>query len=210
MKNYSYFLLVLISTISLNCMALTPRQVFISAPPEIIATVDSITRLDMIDYFEAGSTSASRNALGGESRITALDDNHLTVSTSSVSELDFYLLPASRDTAIVVISTLQLPAHDSSVRMYDSTWRPIKLGKLPDNFNRLEMWMLPEAKGQRLEIENIIPFIPVKIVVNDNTLTVSNSLSELLNTDDYARLKPLLRESVSYTWNGKKWTQVKQ
>ncbi len=199
----------LVVSLTISAFALTPRQAFISAPSEIISTIDSITRLDMIDYFEAGATGASHNALGGDCRITALDDSHIALETSGVSSLDLFLLPAGRNTAIAVISSLRLPAHDATLNMFSSSWQPNNPGKLPPTFNNLDLWLLPEGRNERTMIENIVPFIPVSMVISDNNLIVSNTLNELLTPDDFNKVKNFIIPSLTYVWNGKRWTALK-
>lgn len=209
MKFSFSILAALIISLSVSALALTPRQAFISAPSEIVSTIDSITRLDMIDYFEAGATGASHNALGGDSRISSLDDNHISIETSGVSALDINIMSMGRDTVMAVISTLKLPAKDATITMFNSSWNVIDPGKLPSTFNNLDLWLRPEGHRDRALIENAIPFIPVTISLSGDTLTVSHSLAELLANEDLEKVRALVYPSISYSWNGKKWSPIK-
>ena len=49
--------------------ASTAADFFVSAPLSVFPTIDPMTRMDMIDYFKAGSDKASKNLIGGECRI---------------------------------------------------------------------------------------------------------------------------------------------
>lgn len=208
MKKLWSMILVAVMTAA-GASALTPREAFVNAPRQVITAIDSITRLDMIDYYECGSSVPSRNTFGGDSRVTLMSDDAITVSTSSSSEVTIALLPGARDTMLIVVNTLALPAPDSKVTIYDRDWNPAgrKL-QLPDH-NDLSLWMGADAKKRRSELENLIPFIPAIYTYKDGVLTVTHTLGRILPADDYKTVKPLLRPSIGYRWNGKKWTAIK-
>ncbi len=189
--------------------ALTPREIFVDAPRQVIAAIDSITRLDMLDYYASGSSVASRNAFGGESRVTLLTDDFITVSTSSSSEVTMALLPGRRDTMLLVVNTLALPAPDSRASVYGRDWALCdrKL-QLPDH-NDLSLWLDRDSGPRRQELENMIPFVPAIYTYKDGILTVTNTLSRLIPADDYRVVKPYIRSSISYRWAGNRWSLIK-
>ena len=78
---------------ALRVSARTAADFFADAPVGVIDTFDRNTRLDMLDYFRNGMTTASQNVFGGQSRITALSDSSLTVEISSRSRMQFAMLP---------------------------------------------------------------------------------------------------------------------
>lgn len=199
-----------LAAIALNCRAITPREAFITAPDEVIATVDSITRLDMLDYYDSGSSVASRNAFGGNTSVRSLNDASITVAISNVSEVTIVPLDShSRaDSAILVINTLALPTPDSYAVTYDRNWHLESKYSLPDH-NNLDLWILPTGSKLRDKIENAIPFIPAIYTFNDGVLTMTQTLSKLIGPDDYNFVKPYLRPSISFRWTGKNWKQIK-
>ncbi|MDE6402975.1 MAG: DUF3256 family protein, partial [Muribaculaceae bacterium] len=175
----------------LNGQALTPRQAFISAPDDVIATVDSITRLDMLDYYDSGSSVASRNAFGGDTSVKSLNDVSITVALSKASEVTIVPLEghARGDSAILVINTLALPTPDSYAVTYDRQWHLDTHYSLPDH-NNLDLWILPDGNKLRDKIENAIPFIPAIYTYHDGVLTMTQTLSKLNGTDEYNLVKP--------------------
>ncbi len=202
--------IVFIAVSAFSLKAITPREAFINAPNEIIEAIDSLTRLDMLDYFDSGSTIASRNAFGGESTVKSINDTAITVATSKASEVTLVVLPISKtDTMMLVINTLALPAPDSHATVYDKSWQPVGKASLPEH-NNLDLWLLPAAKSNRSVIENAIPFIPAIYNFNDGTLTVTHTLSRLIPKEDLELVSPYLRPSISFAWNGKTWKTVKQ
>lgn len=204
-----YILLpVLLVAGGISASALTPREAFIKAPADIIETIDSITRLDMLDYYDSGSSVASRNAFGGEASVRSANDVSITVSTSNVAEVTLVPLAAGRDSVLLVINTLALPTPDSYAVTYDHNWHLDTGMSLPDH-NSLDLWILPSGRNVRDKIENAIPFIPAIYTFNDGTLTMTQTLSKLIPADDYTFVKPYLRPAISFKWTGKNWKQVK-
>lgn len=185
----------------------TAADYFVSAPLSVIPTIDKMTRMDMIDYFRAGSDRASKNRFGGDCRI--LEDSHekIVISTSDASEYTIALLPADGrklDRMIMVIRTLKAPAEDSSISFYDSDWKEVSnVFTLP----LLEDWMLPQAKKKnRKDIENAIPFIMAKCVYSpdDYTMTFTTNLTDYIPEEALELAKQSIKKSIVYHWNGKR------
>ena len=75
--------LLMMTTCMLHLSAQVPvEEVFIKAPVSVLPTIDTNTRLDMIDYFKGGMTTDSPTTLNGAARVTALDDRHIEFLTS--------------------------------------------------------------------------------------------------------------------------------
>lgn len=203
-----FILLSAATLIHAGINALSPRDAFVQAPRQVIASIDSITRLDMLDYFGSGAVSGSRNAFGGEVGVKLLTDNSIVVTTSRSSEVTIATLPVSRDTMLLVINTLALPASDSDAAIYTASWTKADAGKQLPGHNDLSLWLQPDAREKRSELENLLPFIPAIYTYNDGVLTMTHTLSRLLPKEEYSKIKKYLRPSLSYKWNGKKWKRV--
>ncbi|MCC8176043.1 MAG: DUF3256 family protein [Bacteroidales bacterium] len=184
-------------------------QAFIDAPREVFPLVNTMTRMDMIDYFESGSQTPSNNVLEGKSRITEMSPTMLKADLSSVSSYTLALLPAGSDTIIAVIQTLSVPFADSSIQFYDEQWDELTKKK-PFTSPTLADWLLPTAKGHEKDIENVIDFIPAAYVMDSNGhLTLTHSLKDMLVEDDYDIVKEYIRPSLSYQWKGGKMVMLK-
>ena len=210
MKYKFLYIIALVAAMAFNGRAITPREAFVNAPSKIFSTLDSISRLDMIDYFEAGQGGASRNALGGESRITVLDDSHVGVMTTPSSAIDIYMLPGGKDTLVAVVSTLKLPALDSSLSVYDKNWNEVGTKKLPGSFNNLDLWVRPGVSREDLaKVENLVPFIPAYITLEGNRLNVTHKIDRIVPEEDFKTISALIIPSLTFQWNGKAWNPVK-
>ncbi len=61
-------LIIFIAAMASFAMAypqLTATEAFSSAPASVLPLIDYITRLDMIDYYNSGSATASKNVMQG-------------------------------------------------------------------------------------------------------------------------------------------------
>ncbi len=85
---------------------LTATKAFADAPATVFPSIDRMTRLDMIDYYNSGSPKPSKNAFKGDCRILSASDSQITVATSKVSEVELSLLTQGRDTLLMVVTTL--------------------------------------------------------------------------------------------------------
>ena len=136
---------------------LTATEAFSSAPASVLPLIDYITRLDMIDYYNSGSATASKNVMQGQSRITALSPMSVSVSVTSGSECQIALLPMRGDTAIVCIETVMTPTPDSRVSVYDRDWKPFSGSSFA--MPAVSAWLTPEGKKQADVVESQVPFM---------------------------------------------------
>lgn len=189
---------------------LTAADLFVSAPASVFPTIDPLTRMDMIDYFQAGSGKPSKNLVGGECRIIEESPEKLTVKTSDVSEYTLAVLPASsgKGKIIMLSRTLKTPVEDSTVAFYTTGWKEIKgLFTVPT----LEEWLLPEGKKNRKDVENAVPFVLAKLEYfpDRQAMTFTNNLPEYIPEESLGVARSSLRKSLTYKWNGKRFVMEK-
>lgn len=188
---------------------LTAVTAFVNAPTEVFPTIDRMTRMDMVDYYNSGSQRPSKNAFKGDARILSASPRQLTVSTSDVSVVELSLLEQKKDTMIMVITTLSTPVEDSYVKLYTREWKPVDgLFVVP----LLDDWTREEARERREDLENSIPFMLARCsyVPETNTLTLTNNLGSYLPEEALGLAEGSLRQSISYRWDGKRFVKVKQ
>lgn len=196
---------------AISARALTAVEAFEQAPASVFPTLDRLTRLDMVDYYTAGSDRPSKNKLGGSARITELSPTLLTVQTSDVSTHTIHLLPrhSPSDTIIMVISTLKTPTPDSAVKFYTAAWKPIEKGLfLAPNLND---WVRPESSISAAEMANYVPYnlATATFVPGTGELTINSNFLNYIPSDVSDMVLPNLRQIVKYRWNGKKMVRLK-
>lgn len=207
MKRY----LITLSFLAVAAMAamaqLTARTAFAEAPSSVFPLLDKLTRLDMIDYFEAGSKVESVNALEGASAVTSLSDESLTVHLTDASDVQLFVVPTAKsDTIIGVITTVATPGHDSSLALYSGRWKRLDgLFTAP----KLADWLTDPRRSAEVEI--VVPFMLTSYLYNpaDKTLTLTNNLKGFLSDDIYSMVDGLVRPSLVYRWDGNRFVRQK-
>lgn len=190
------------------CFArLTARQAFTEAPQSVFPLLNLDARLDMIDYFESGMANTSKNAMEGQSRITAMTPDKVSISMSEASDYELCLLPtADGDTAIAVIATVATPAPDSRMSVYSKDWsKNLTSGAFSKPV--LSDWLSEEGKERAAEVEGLVPFLLISYSYDpaSGVLTLTNNTGRFLSSDIYEIVKPCLKGSITYKWNGKQF-----
>lgn len=198
--------LLLLPALWSTAAAITPEDAFTSAPAEVFPLLDRNSRLDMIDYYRSGLATPSANRLDGHSRVTDITPGSLSAQLSEVSTATLVLLPQRSDTILALVTTMNVPAPDSSIAFYTKDWKPLPAG---DYFKAptLADWT---AKGHRAsEIEQTVPFMLSQMALDPSTgtLTLTNTLSSFLSPEVYETVSPALFPSLTYRWTGTKFTR---
>ena len=119
---------VILTATALCCLSVKARTVeeaFTSMPNHLVPMLTSNMRLDMVDYYRAGSSRPTRNVLYDSSRVVYADDSRMEVALSPLSRMELALVPVKKDTLLAVIETVSTPAEDSFVNFYTSDWQHV-------------------------------------------------------------------------------------
>lgn len=188
---------------------LTAAKAFVNAPQSVFPLVDTNTRMDMVDYINAGMSTQSNNKLGGGSAIIDLSPMRMKVKMTDSSTDELFLLPtAASDTIIGVIRTVATPGHDSSIAFYDSKWQPVKGGSVL-TVPVLADWITDKA--HTADVETVVPFMLVGYTFDPATqrLTATNHLEGFLSEDIYSMVAPYISKTLVYAWNGKRFVPAR-
>ncbi|MBR5332069.1 MAG: DUF3256 family protein [Muribaculaceae bacterium] len=179
------------------------ETVFTNAPDEIFPTLDSNTRMDMVDYYNCGYNRPSLNLFEDSAIITRKDSLGLEIK---IGEKQYYQLSIPKDDLIVLVTTLSIPMQDSEIKFYDNEWQ-----QLPNEsfivLPTLNDWLTDEGKTVRDDVENMYPFITAKydFDVNKGELTITNTMQEYFDKDTWQRVLKWIKPSIQYKWTGSKF-----
>ncbi len=188
---------------------ITAASAFAEAPKSVLPLLDNNTRLDMVDYFNSGMSTASTNNFGGKSRVTDLSDMRLRAEMTDASTYEFDLLPASSgDTLIAVISTVATPAPDSRLSVYSSDYSD-NLTSAVCSRPTLDEWLTAQGKSDRSTVEAFVPFLLISYSYDPSTqlLTLTNNTRRFLTDDVYDMVSADLLTALTYRWDGKKFVK---
>ena len=197
-------LIIAILTISFavtGAFARTALQFFAdSAAIGAIPLITPYSRLDMVDYFVNNIAKPSENELGGKAIILRADSTSMAFNITSQTSCTIDVAVAGKDTTLVLIETMQLPQHDSSVRIFDKKWNPKgQPMPAPD----LDTWLTAEGRIHRPDVEALIPFVLYRAAFDhsDNSIVLTHSMdSYFVDKNDIAAiarwLKPRIKLSL--------------
>ena len=117
------------------------KELFKSMPDSIIPLLTKNNRLDMIDFLEAKMRSVVTNKLDGETEMTAISNDSITIKLTDVLQIEMFLLPAEEEydsckQVICVLSKYSLPSsaekendvrrEELVARFYSVQWNPLQ------------------------------------------------------------------------------------
>ena len=183
---------ILLMLLPLMAAGRTMREFFLTAPLDIVGYVDESSRLDMIDYLEAGlsdRTVTSNRNLGV--RLAELTDSTVILKAGEVQTITLRLLPAKSDTVIAVIETLATPAPDSKLAIYNKEWQILP-----------KSWSAPADKEWG---RHEATFLLTEYTIGGDTLVLTDK-TDLWNKD----IAPA-KKQMKYVWqpNAVKFKQLK-
>lgn len=205
MKKLLLLLSIFLST--LYTEAQRAGSYFIVMPEELLPQLNTSLRKDMIDYFKSGKDNPVTNLLGGESKITDLNDNFIAVNLSDKSSLQMRLLSVNDSlTIIAIINTICAPACDSRIEFYDTNWKQLKTSDYILAPSKIEF---ADTIGNSPEkIQEAIEWIDMPLMVysfnpEDSNISISLTIKDYLPEEIYIQIEPALQKKplIRY-WNG--------
>ena len=181
---------------------------FTNAPMSVFPLLDKNARLDMVDYVKSGLSTPSQNSLQGRSAITEISPESLTVKMSDSSAAQIAVLKGQKGDIIALISTVATPGLDSSIRFFDSSWQPLD-GAAMFTKPGWKEWLTDAGRDNKEEVTMQVPFMLASYFIDTDagTLTATNNLATFLDEDTYKTLASALRPTLTYKWNGKRFTK---
>lgn len=177
---------------------ITAPLVFIKAPASVLPTLDKNTRLDMVDYFKGGMATASPTSLNGEARVTAMTDGQIEFTTSDNGRMTMSPVKYGRDTVIVVVKTVDLPAADSRVELY--SWPAWDLLDSCDS-GVIADWVTPSARKENRteDVENALGFMTASATFDPATLTVTfaPTVASVITEKEFEKVSPFVSRTMT-------------
>lgn len=191
-----------------SASVLTAAACFTQAPFEVLPIIDNNTRLDMLDYFRAGSDRASANMLGGPAKITHEDASTITFDYGSGASMQIFVLNADSPKPLIgVIETVSSPIQDSSLTIYDSRWERQPLAPEPV----LAQWMASKAGADRRIVEEALPYIMATCSYDPATgaLTIKHTMDGYFALGEGDKALSLIKPELRYKWTGRQFKPEK-
>jgi len=183
------------------------RTLFINMPDSIMPTLTRSERMDFLDYMDSGMRARVRNKLGGESEMTLLQDNMLSVKTSQSGRLDMVLFPYGKGANLIcIIRTVTARYDDSRLSFYTENWEPVPVKNLIE-LPRFEDYLTKEA----LKSDSLDVLKKQSLLRLQSASAIGNGLEFRYTSLDYIgedadRFKSWFKtDPIIYVWTGKRF-----
>lgn len=181
------------------------RTLFIGMPDSIMPTLTKSERMDFLDYMDSGMKARARNMQGGESEMTLLQDNLLSVRTSQSGRMDMALFRKKDGSNLIcIINTVTARYDDSRLAFFTENWESVpveSLIELPQFDDYLTKDALKRDSLEVLKKESILRL--QSATVTDNGLEFIYTSLEYIGEDADYFSSWFRKEPIRYTWNGK-------
>lgn len=207
MKNKHLILAAVLLGATAVAPARTARDFFVDAPGSVVPLLDRNTRLDMLDYYDSGLQTPSKNTLGGTSRLVSVDPDKVEVQLTAGAGLQIGLAPLRGDTAIVVVETVHTPVADSYVRVYDKSWTPLRADfSLPT----VTDFVAPASRRQAADAEMpAMAFMRIEFVPGSGgSMLMHNTTAGYYHESDRPAGLALMRPTLQMRFDGKRIVEI--
>ena len=178
------------------------KTMFLSTPDSIMTMVDKSGRERLL--MPADSADVVRNALGGEVRISALEDNLIVFRTSEARVLEYRMLPTEKgDSLLCLIDTYFGPVGESTVTFYDCDWNMTGRFDLQEFCDKSAIFdSVKNVSDGALfpELEN--PLISASFDKKREEVLVMTSCLPVLNDEEKNKQK-IIKVQTNLKWSGK-------
>lgn len=195
---------------SIPAKGLLAIKCFKEAPPDVLGMLTPNTRLEMIDYYEAGINRESQNSAGGPCKVTDISDYSVSfIGGNGLRYQMFVLDPTAETPTIGLISTYDTPVPDSRLLLYHTNWDPLpSAAPAPKTLNlqpSINDWIRPDSKKRLSEAEDALPFVMASYIFDPATsaISVTNNMKQYYTPSDTPGQLSLLRDTLKYVWNPK-------
>lgn len=179
------------------------RELFMSAPEEVMPLLGGVARADCIDYIDAGMEANVSNAMWGKCSLKKITDDYFLLQTTPSSSMQAKLLSFGGDSLICVVKSVKAEAVDSHIAFYDLGWNRIN-GKELFVAPKIKDFFISPDSARVYERKCDIYLVSLALSSDDDTLVAEYTMPDYMNIDDAETIRPLLGR-VLYRWNGKRF-----
>lgn len=209
MKILRYIATLLIIVYATNGIsAQSIADIWTNMPIHIMPNIGKNARLDMIDLYNAGMSAKIPTYTGDTVQLVTLGDTYLNLRTSKASTVQIKLINAGKKPLYAVITTVEGPAPNSHIDLYESNWQPVAINKHFTPVTVTDFIALPKKmRKERPELAQKITLHTIQYNMSDDTDNIIALPSFLQTLDDETRkeIEHNFHQQITLKWKGKKW-----
>lgn len=209
MKILRYIATLLIIVYATNGIsAQSIADIWTNMPAHIMPNIGKNARLDMIDLYNAGMSAKIPTYTGDTVQLVTLGDTYLNLRTSKASTVQIKLINAGKKPLYAVITTVEGPAPNSHIDLYESNWQPVAINKHFTPVTVSDFIAHPKKmRKERTELDQKITLHTIQYNMSDDTDNIIALPSFLQTLDDETRkeIEHNFHQQITLKWKGKKW-----
>lgn len=187
---------------SLGVRAAEMKDFFMNEPGVVFELLGEATRINMVSYYQNDQDVYATNRAANSSHIIDLKPRHMVVEMSAGRTVEMALLVNGKDSAIMVIEHYKIPYADAQVSFYDAKWKLLKTNKF-FKVPTIESFIRPGTpKNVVKDIRQNVTFSLIDYELNGenlSTIVARQHLADFFTPTDFARWKPYLYDTLTYT-----------
>lgn len=190
---------VLALSVAMPIGARSIRDFFLTESGDVFKALPSNRRADMLAYYDVGRLMPTTGNFGEKATLEKVTDSYLKVTTSEASDVQMKLLKSGRDTMILVINTVKIPACDSRIRLFTKDWKELSPTKAIKQPKMEDFIAIP--KGSKVKKADILgqirfPIISYTADSVSNVITAHQELKDFMSKEDYRLIEPFLKKEL--------------
>ena len=209
MENVKFIIAaILASLMALQANARNVGDFFASESGDIFLPIKHDTRLDMLDYYNAGQKMPMPNNFGGKSEIDTVAGDYMKIKMSDSRSIELLMAASKRDTVIYIVTTYALPAPDSQVATYDRNWNTLDTDKYFKQPQLKDFINIPKGdKSKREDVASAARFDTFLYSTDPQTKSIvaRPTVKGHMSIEAYDYIKPYLADSIVYKLKGNKF-----
>lgn len=190
---------VMVVSVSVPIASRTVRDFFLSENGDVFKAMPSNKRSEMLAYYDVGRLMPTTDNFGGSFTLQKVTESYISVKASESSDIQLKMLTSGRDTTLLVINTVKIPAKDSRLRAFDTSWNEVKLTKAVKQAKMEDFIVIPKgSKKKKADVLGEIRFPIISYVADSVTtrIVAHQELKSFMSDDDYKQIEPYLKGEI--------------
>lgn len=183
------------------------KNLFTNMPDSLSPLLTAVNRADCIDFLESKMKAEVTNRFGGKSEMIELAPDYIRVQTTPQSSWQMKLLAVNDSTKVIcTVSTACAPACDSDIHFYTTDWKELPAASYLPTLPVMDDFIM--AAPDTVDIYDYqvarrpadMLLMKADLSAKDATLIFSLSTLDYMQKEEAEKLKPFLRQPVTYVW----------
>jgi len=205
MKKHTILIILFFLTVLSGIKAQSIAHYFVQMPANMIPTIKTETRKDLVDFYQNGKLAAMPTSFGGEVILKELTEDYLLLQISDHADIQMKRLQLTDSTRVLaVVQTVSAPLKHSTIKFYSTLWEPLPQIAFP---TLTYSDFLDMEKGKVLGLSDhfndisLRNFIYCKFRSDKPQVVVYSSIREDIRPEIKKDFEPVIKDSLIYDWN---------